>query len=100
MSLVLTAKVRRVVVADAKTGAGGIEVLAEHQPPRFLETQLFEKLQGAHRRDRFEMMMKSGNAHPQITGQTFHPQRLVKMRAKVLDCLRDASAFATRDDMG
>ena len=49
--LVLAAKVRWVFISNTEPGARRIQIFAEHQTARFLESYLFLKLQRAHCRD-------------------------------------------------
>jgi hypothetical protein len=46
--LILAIELRSIVVADAKAGLSCVEILTKHQAPRFLQSQLLLKLQGAH----------------------------------------------------
>lgn len=66
--LVIPTEVRRIFIADAEASATGIEIFAKHQTSRVLQTDLFLKLKRTHRGDRFEVMMKSRNAHSEIAG--------------------------------
>ena len=45
VALVLAAEVRRVLVPDPEARLGGVEVLAQHQPPGLLEPKLLLELQ-------------------------------------------------------
>jgi hypothetical protein len=78
-------------------GTGGIQVLAEHDAPGLLETELFLELQGAHRRDRLEVVVKARDAHPEIARQGVDPQRLVEVTAEPLDGFRDAVGGAAQE---
>ena len=57
-AFVLAVEVRDVIVTDAESGFGGVDILVEHQAPGFLKTQLLLELQRAHRRHRFKMDVK------------------------------------------
>jgi hypothetical protein len=46
-----------VLVAHAIGGTGRVKVFAQHQMAGLLEPQPFLELQGAHRRDGFEVVM-------------------------------------------
>ena len=76
---ILAAKIRRVFITDAGTGARHVQIFAEHQAARFLKPDLFLKLHRTHRRDRLEMMVKAGNAHAEIARDVFNLKRLVQM---------------------
>src|SRR5205823_158092 len=75
--LVLAAELRGVVVAHPQAGAGGIQVLAQQEAPRLLEPELLLELQGAHRRDRLELVVKARDAHPHLPRQALDRERLV-----------------------
>src|SRR5215218_10111915 len=79
--LVLPAELRGVVVAHPVAGTGGIQVLAEHEAPGLLEPELLLELQGSHRRDRLEVVVKARDAHPQLPRQALDPQRPVELPA-------------------
>src|SRR5437870_3961248 len=66
VALIFAAEMGLVVVADAVSGFAGIEVLAEHQPPRFLEAQVLLELQWAHCGHRLEVGVEAGHAHTQL----------------------------------
>lgn len=63
---ILTAKIRRVFITDAGTGACHVQSFAEHQAARFLKPDLFLKLQMDDRRDALEMVLKAENAHAEL----------------------------------
>jgi hypothetical protein len=96
LPLVLPAELRGVVVAHPEAGAGGVQVLAEQDAPCLLEPELFLELQGAHRRDRLEVVVKTRDAHPELPRQAVDPQRLVEVPAEPLDGFRDAVGVATQ----
>jgi hypothetical protein len=79
--LVIAAKVRRVFVAAAESSACSVQVFAEHQAACFLKSYLFLKLQGAHGRGRFEVMVKSQNAHSELARDVFNFKGLVEVFA-------------------
>ena len=85
MFFVVAAKVRWVFIAYAEPGARRVQVFAEHQAARFLEPDLFLKLQGAHRRDGLEVVMEAGNAHSEFVRDVIHSHRLVKVFAQQAD---------------
>src|SRR5258706_1033979 len=84
---VIAAKIRRILIADAKAGACCVEVFAEHKAAGFLKPDLFLKLQRAHRRHGFEVMMKAGNAHSEFAGDILDPQWLVESFTQMPDRL-------------
>src|SRR5438552_11013695 len=61
--LVIPAEVRGVSVACSIASLRSVEALAEHQPPRFLKSQLFLELQRTHRGDGLEVAVEPGDAH-------------------------------------
>src|SRR5215475_6980130 len=61
---VLTAELRRALVADAEPDLGGAVVRAGQQPPRFLKPQLLLVLVWAERRDALETLVERRRAHP------------------------------------
>jgi hypothetical protein len=97
---VIAAEIRRVLVADTKSGTGGVEIFAKHQAAGFLKPYVFLKLQRTHRRDGFEVMVKAGNAHPKLARDVFNPQRLVKVFAEMPDRFRNAAGVARGEQMG
>src|SRR5262249_50070500 len=84
---VLAAEVRGVVIPDAVAGAGGVDVLAEHEAAGFLEPQLLLELEGAHRGDRLEVVVEAGDAHPELTCQVLDPERPVEVSPEPRDGL-------------
>src|SRR6266404_1793796 len=97
--LVIAVKVRRVLVADAESGARRVQVFAEHQTACFLESYLFLKLQGTHRCHGLEVMVKAGDAHPKFVRDLFHLQLFVKMLSQVADRFRNAAGVASSEQM-
>src|SRR5262245_21965618 len=93
---VLAAEVGWVFIAHTDCGARGIQVFTEHQAAGFLEAYLFVKLQWAHRCDRLEVMMKSRNAHPEFTRDTFDLEGLVEVFAQTADRLGNAPRVCRR----
>ncbi len=77
----VAAEVGRIFIADAESGARGVQVFAEHESACFLESYLFLKLQGAHRRDGLEVMVKARNAHSELSRDVFNFKRLVEVFA-------------------
>ena len=55
---VLPAELRRTQVADAAARIAGIQILIQHQPPGFMQSEELLVLEGAHRRHRLEPLMK------------------------------------------
>ena len=72
-------------------------MLAEHEAPGLLEPELLLELQGAHRRDRLELVVKARDAHPHLPRQAVDPQRLVELPAQPLDGFRDAIGGAAQE---
>jgi hypothetical protein len=93
-ALILTAKIRRVFITDAETGAGYVQIFAKHHTARFMKPELFLKLQRAHCRDALEMMVKSGNAHAEFARHILNLERLVNVFAELFDCLGNAASLS------
>src|SRR5215218_553570 len=55
------------------------------------------ELQGAHRGDRSEVVVKARDAHPQLPGDVFDPERPVEVFAEPLQGPSDAVAVAAED---
>ena len=85
MALVFPAEVRGVIVADLETGLGRVEAFGEHQPPRFLQTQLLLKLKRAHCRDGLEMGVEAGDAHADFASHVLDAKRLGEVLAQPLN---------------
>ena len=66
---VLPAEMGGISVPHAVGGARRVRVFDQHQTTRFLQTQLLLELHGAYGRDRFEVIVKAGDAHPQFAGK-------------------------------
>ena len=81
-SLVLPAEVGSVLVPHAVGGAGGVEILAQHQPARLLQPQLLLVLQGTQRRDGLEVVMETGDAHAQVACKLLDAQRPIIIAAE------------------
>jgi hypothetical protein len=84
---VLVAKGQWVFIAHTEPGARYVQVFTEHHTARFLEPDLFMKLQRAYRRDGLEVMIEAGNAHSEFARDILHSERLVEMFAEIFDRL-------------
>jgi len=62
-----------------------------------LEAYPLLELQGAHRGDRLEVVVESRDAHPDLPGDIFDPERPVEVLAEPLQGLCDAVAVAAED---
>ena len=94
--LVLAGELRGVAVAHPVAGTRDVEVLAEHEAARFLEAHSLLELQGAHRRDRPEVVVEARDAHPDLPGYVLDPKRPVEVLAEPLEGPDDAVAVATK----
>src|ERR687889_269751 len=95
--LVLAGEVRGVRVAHSVAGACGVYILTEHETAGLLEAHPLLELQGAHRGDCPEVVVEARDAHPEIPGDVFDPQRPVEVLAEPLDGPCDAVAVAAED---
>ena len=86
MFFVFAVEIGRVIVSHSHAGAGSVKVLTEHQSTGLLQTQLFLELDRTHRGNALELMMKTGNAHAQATGDVFYVQRLTDIFSNFFDC--------------
>lgn len=68
----------------AEGGTGSVQVLAEHQAVSLLEPPLLLELQGTHRRESREVLVKARRSHPERARQALDPQRLVVVMPKPL----------------
>ena len=84
-SFVLAAELRRVIIADANSGASRIYIFCKQQAPCFLQSKKFLKLQWAHRCNRFEMLMGAGHAHSLLPSQVLYAKRLVEPSSQNLE---------------
>src|SRR5215213_8910711 len=95
--LVLAGEVRGVRVAHAVAGARGVEILAEHEAAGLLQAHPLLELQGTHRGDRLEVVVEARDAHPQLPGDVFDPERPVEVFAQALQGSSDAVGMAAED---
>jgi hypothetical protein len=72
---VLATELRRAFVPNAPAGAACIEILVQHQLPRFLQTQLLLVLQRAHAREGAKMLPEGCGAHVRALRQFVRVQR-------------------------
>jgi hypothetical protein len=61
-------------------GARGVEILGQHEMAGLPEPQLLLELQGAHRGNRPEVVVEARDAHPDLPGDVFDPERPVEVQ--------------------
>src|SRR5215213_4920732 len=96
-SRVLAGEVRGVRVAHSVAGARGVEILTEHETAGLLKAHLLLELQGTHRGDRPEVVVESRDAHSELPGDVFDPERSVEVLTEPLHGPCDAVAVAAED---
>ena len=93
-TFILSIEVGGVLVAHAIGRTGRVEVFAQHQTPGLLEPQPLLVLQGAHRRDGFEVVMQPRHAHVQFSCELLDGNWLVEVLAESLDGSGDGGSIA------
>src|SRR6266700_7135103 len=84
-AFVLAIEVGGVVVAHAIGGTCRVEVFAQHQTAGLLEPQPLLELQGAHRRDGFEVVVEPRDAHAQFSREFLDVKWLVEVLTESSD---------------
>jgi hypothetical protein len=74
-----------------------VELLAEQEAAGLPEPQLLLELQGTHSGYRREVMVEARDAHPELPGYVFDPERPVEVLAEPLQGPCDAVAVAAED---
>src|SRR2546428_14114372 len=93
-AFVFSIEVGGVLVAHAIGRTGRVEVFAQHQTPGLLEPQPLLVLQGAHRRDGFEVVMQPRHAHAQFSCELLDGNWLAEVLADPLDGPGDGGSIA------
>ena len=95
---VLATELRRAFVPHTPAGTARVEVLVQHQLPRFLQTQLLLVLQRAHASQGAEMLQEGRGAHVRAIRQIVPVQRLREVLLEPGDRLRNLLAWGPGDD--
>ena len=78
-TFVLPVEVGSVLVAHTRSSACCVQVFAQHQTACLLKSQLLLELLGTHRRDGFEAVLQTRDAHAQFARQLLDAQGLVEV---------------------
>src|SRR5947209_5618191 len=84
-AFVLPVEVGGVVVSYAIGSTRRVEVFSQHQTAGFLEPQPLLELQGAHRRDGFEVVVEPRDAHAQFSREFLDVKWLVEVLTESSD---------------
>ena len=96
-AFILAIEVGGVVVPHAIGRTSRVEVFAQHQTTGLLQPQPLLELQGAHRRDGFEVVVQPRDAHAQLSRKALDAQWLVEVLTQSSDCSGDVGGVAPQD---
>ena len=87
---VFPAELRSALIPHVPTRSTCVHHRRQHETPRLLEAQHLLVLQGAHRGDGLEVLVKRGNTHVRQLGQLFDFHGLGEIGAQPGYCFRDS----------
>ena len=96
-ALVFPIEVRGVVVPHTMGRTGRVEAFSEEQAPGFQEPQPLLVLRRAHRRDRLEMVLQTGDAHAQFACEAIDTKRLIEVFRESFDCSGDVGRVPAQE---
>src|SRR5207245_10413561 len=96
-AFVIPIEVGGVLVPHAIGRTRRVEVFAQHQTTGLLQPQPLLELQGAHRRDGFEVVVEPRDAHAQLSRKALDAQWLVEVLTQSSDRSGNVGGVAPQD---